>query len=764
MGIGGAESHIAALSRSLRSLGHAVTLCSAGGVTADILSSEGFPSRILPLNSMRPADLSESYRMLRVMLTTEHFDVVHAHARIPAYLVKRVRRALGKKADFRYCVTCHAAFNATALYRRMADWGDGTIAVSEDLRTYLIQYYDLYADRIEVIPNGIDCRYFAPQMGRDLLFEAASEIMPEIAPAETDGFHAGKPGTALRVLFMSRLDADCSAVAKTLIGLVPRLEERFPGFTLTIAGGGSAYAELSELAQKNGVQMTGQVSDPMPFLRQCDVFVGVSRAALEAMAVAKPVILAGNEGYLGVLDTTTLPMAEATNYTCRGYGGKTEVPQKVTGGRNALAPKEEKYAERLYADLCSVLSLSPGARRTLGENNRITVLQFHSAERMARETERFYKMLPVPCRQKSILIGGYYGSDNVGDDAIAGVLVRKIREMRPDVPVTLLTKHPERDEKRYGTLCVDRSSPFSVSRAMRNACIYVSGGGSLFQNLTSDRSLSYYLELMRMARRHRLPALVLSGGIGPLRGKKAEKKTAKELSRASYIGLRNYRSAEYLEHLGVPPEKLFVGADPALLVEPADPGRIAEIRRQYGLSEEGRYLAVAFCGTDPFTSSRFTSIVSEVCRRNRLTPLYFVLFPAEDAEASDKVFRSVGFGGRVLSGLTPCELVGLLPLCSAALSTRLHLLVFSCVAGIPALGIVGSDPKIAAFAEEAGMPETVTLPAAVSEKIALLFGKLLERRKEICHNIIEKRSELQKRAEEDLARVLAFVPDSFKER
>ena len=45
-----------------------------------------------------------------------------------------------------------------------------------------------------------------------------------------------------------------------------------------------------------------------------DIFIGVSRAALEAMAAGKPVIIAGNEGYIGIFNESTYPIALETNF------------------------------------------------------------------------------------------------------------------------------------------------------------------------------------------------------------------------------------------------------------------------------------------------------------------------------------------------------------------------------------------------------------------------------------------------------------------
>ena len=95
------------------------------------------------------------------------------------------------------------------------------------------------------------------------------------------------------------------------------------------------------------------------------------------------------------------------------------------------------------------------------------------------------------------------------------------------------------------------------------------------QNLTSERSLSYYLALLKTANRRGIPSVMFSGGVGPLRGTGASRRVAKELERAAYVSVRDGRSAGYLAGLGIPEDRIHQGADPAFLLAPADPDRIA---------------------------------------------------------------------------------------------------------------------------------------------------------------------------------------------
>ena len=154
--------------------------------------------------------------------------------------------------------------------------------------------------------------------------------------------------------------------------------ERFGAVEIIIVGGGSEYASIKAKAEKINVKINQRlintvvwVEDPSIFYENADVFVGVSRAALEAMARAVPVILLGDEGYLGVLDEKTVERARRTNLTCRG--------------------SESARAEDLLSDVCRILGADFAERERLGTFGYELVRRYYSAESMARRTLDFYR-------------------------------------------------------------------------------------------------------------------------------------------------------------------------------------------------------------------------------------------------------------------------------------------------------------------------------------------------------------------------------------
>ena len=68
----------------------------------------------------------------------------------------------------------------------------------------------------------------------------------------------------------------------------------------------------------------------------------------------------------------------------------------------------------------------------------------------------------------NILISGYYGFDNIGDESILRTLVSSLREHIPDCSLTVLSHNPASTREKYGVEAVDRMSPMAMSA--RRSC------------------------------------------------------------------------------------------------------------------------------------------------------------------------------------------------------------------------------------------------------------------------------------------------------
>lgn len=704
--IGGAETHIVELAKELCRQGHTLLVVSAGGVYVKELEEAGIRHIQAPLNSRSPMPMYRSYRILKQTIRAEKPDVVHAHARIPGFLCGLIR----KREKFAFVGTAHWVFASEGMVRYLTNWGEKTVAVSEDIKQYLKDSYNVPADDVFVTINGIDTDRFSPNISGEGI--RAELGIPKDIPVLTH---------------VSRMDESRALAARYLIDLAPALCERVEDLTLLLVGGGDAFDELKAKAEeqnrrigRRAIVMTGARSDINALVAAGDVFVGVSRAALEAMSAAKPTLVAGNEGYLGIFTPDRLERAVASNFCCRG-----EAP--IDG-------------ETMLEDLTRLLTLSPAERAEQGAYCRQVILEQYSVGRMARDTLAAYNAALNP---KRILVSGYYGYANAGDEAILEALCRSIRRTAYGTGITVLSGNPTVTEENYGCRAVPRFSPRKLWRAVRECDTLISGGGSLLQDATSTRSLLYYLLVIRLAERMGKRVFLLANGIGPVRKSVNRRLVARAVKNAEYITLRDPASVTELKSMGVEREDLTVTADPVYLLEAGDPQKAQATLEQAGVGN-APFLAIS---VRPWKGSgALEERVAEICdgaaRQYGLKPLFIPMQQGVDDGMARRIMEKMQERGYILEN-TPSgrDIMAVLSKSELVLSMRLHALIFAAGMEIPAVGI-SYDPKLDANLKMLAQPSAGTAESLSAETALRLIGETLTEREQRVAALGEKRREL----------------------
>ncbi len=707
--IGGAETHIVELTRSLSRMGHEVTVASNGGVYVPEIEAAGARHIVIPMHRRSPALMMKSLGLLKKAVRDTRPDVVHAHARIPAFLCGILQKRMG----FPLVTTAHWVFAAGGAAGALTNWGDRTVAVSEDIKRYLMDSYGVPEERISVTINGIDTEKFSPAV-------SGEAIRREFGIA---------PETPV-VAHVSRLDESRADAAAALIEAAPKIAGHFPGAVVLIAGGGDVFDKLRSRAEavnaalgRSCVILTGPRTDVNAVCAAGDVFVGVSRAALEAMAAAKPVVIAGNEGTMGLFDETKLQTGIEGNFCCRGCPLLTK--------------------ETLLEDVLKALSLPVNERQRLSAFGRRVVLEHYSVERMAKDALYAYREARAGGR---VVLSGYYGYGNAGDEAILRALIASVRSISPKARITVLSRDARATEKSFGVEAVPRFSPVKVPRALRQCDLLVSGGGSLLQDNTSTRSLLYYLGILRLALRLGKRTFIYANGIGPVRREKNRARVRAAAERVDAVTLRDPDSLKELRDMGVAREDLTVTADPVFTLPEPDPERTRAILRENGV--EGDYIAVS---VRPYNKGGagyfddFAAVCDEAARRFGVTPLFVNMQGAVDAAVSESVRRRMREKSAVLAGdFTPEELMGVIGESRAVLSMRLHALIFAARCAVPALGFV-YDPKVRSYLELLRQPSAGDGGIDRDAALEALAG-LLERREEVTASLTALRDGLAEKA------------------
>lgn len=695
--IGGAETHILELSKALSRRGIEIWVASNGGAYEKELIEAGIHHVKIPFHSKNPSCMIKAYKTLKALIFKERFDVVHAHARIPAFICG----LLHKRYHFRFVTTAHWVFTTRFPYNLLTRWGQRSLAVSDDIKKYLIDSYGIKPENIRVTINGIDLDKFS----KDTDY---SDIKNEFSLED------GK----FRIVYVSRMDIDRSYAAHKLIEIVPDIHKEFPNIEVIIVGGGNDLDNIKAEAEfvnqalcKKIIITTGSRTDINKFVASGKIFIGVSRAALEAMACEKPSIIAGNEGYIGIFDQDKLQISIDTNLCCRGC--------------------EETTAENLKRDVLTLLNSSEQELERLGKYSRQTVKEHYSVDTMADDAMKMYVsvikdslinevsteefktidqyLISNPLRLKKkkydIMLSGYYGFGNSGDDSILYSIIMELKKKKPDIKIIVLSKTPDETSKKYGVDSIHRFNLPSIIKNLLMTDVLISGGGSLIQDVTSNKSLAYYLFIIKLAKMMKKKVMVYANGIGPVINEKNFVRVKNALNKVDIITLREPYSAEELERFGVDAPRIEITADPAFALFPASDNETEKLITSAGLSENSKYCVIALRPWKYLSPDFLVQIASsaDYIKSNYGTEVLFInMQPARDTAINESVAKAMKNKSHIITApLTASQIMGIIDKSEFVIGMRLHTLIYAAKCKTPAIGLV-YDPKITSIMDYMG--------------------------------------------------------------
>ena len=150
---------------------------------------------------------------------------------------------------------------------------------------------------------------------------------------------------------------------------------------------------------------------------------------------------------------------------------------------------------------------------------------------------------------KKYCISGYYGFDNFGDETILKILVENLKKFESDI--TVLSSNPIKTSEKLNVNSVKSFDLKGVIKSLKQADCLISGGGSLLQDVTSRKSLIYYLGVIFLAQLFKKKTIIFAQGIGPINDKFLQKITKFLLKKADYISVRDEKSLALLNSWGI---------------------------------------------------------------------------------------------------------------------------------------------------------------------------------------------------------------------
>lgn len=346
-----------------------------------------------------------------------------------------------------------------------------------------------------------------------------------------------------------------------------------------------------------------------------------------------------------------------------------------------------------------------------------------------------------------VLISGYYGFNNIGDEAILKGLIEGISGRLPSVDMVVLSKYPDFTAKKHNVRAVNRIHLFKILREMRSMDVLVSGGGSLLQDVTSKRSIAYYLGLIWLAKRvFRKKVMIYSQGIGPVTQKFNRLLVEKILGSVDIINVRDEKSKQELIDIGIK-KQILVTTDTVFSIQKPslDKGSqiLGKMDRKGGRPYVGisvRYWKNCSERVRIETAKLCTRILRESGYRPVLIPFHFhrdlqLMREIHDC-LPEEIREEVLIMEQYLYVDDYLSLIGNMDLMVAM---RLHGLIFAALMQVCPIGI-SYDPKIESFMKILGEEEVMQVREMDADR---LFAHLLR----IMDTLGENKERLKTRLE-----------------
>lgn len=681
--VGGAKTHVLSLLSGLNRTATVHLVCFTEGAFAQEARQLGIPTTVIEGNH-----LGRTKKRILAMLRHDGYDIMHCHGARANMMGMLLRR----QAKIPLVSTVHSDYRLDYLGRPLAalTFGninkyvlprfDAWIAVSHDMATTLA-FRGFDPQRIYTIHNGVD-------------FSAERPVRPRAEVRREMGFDE------TNIVFGIAARLDPVKDMTTLILAFSEAVKVCPSIRLAIAGEGLQCAELRALAEEKcpsgTVHFAGWVKEIDSFYHALDVNCLTSLS--EGFPYALP---------------------EGARMHCATISSEVGgVPYLIDDGKNGLLfrPQDVKALTEHMIRLASDAAL----RKELGDALYEKTKREFSLQAMIDKQLEIYRTILRRAERKQrksdgVMICGAYGMGNSGDNTILSIIVSQLRHIDPDLPITVLSRKPSETRVGAGVDALYTFGLRKIGRRMKRCSVYLSGGGTLMQDVTSIRSLLYYLYSIRQASKKGCHVMLYGCGIGPISKKADRRLTARTLNRyAEVISVRDRYSEDYLRKLGVTRPNIRLTADPALLFTPSDDGASDRYLRRCDLHEDEKYLMLAVRPWEGF--HRHIADFAEAAEYAReaygLIPILYCMEPKRDGAAARAIAEKLKGNYHLLSaGSNGNEVLALVRRMSLVVSMRLHTLIFAAGQSVPMVGVV-YDPKVSAFLDALGQSAYLSLKDA----------------------------------------------------
>ncbi len=687
--VGGAKTHVLSLISQIMKDSDVTLVCFTEADFSQEARKIGINTIVLDTN------VFSALSALKKMLRREKFDIIHCHGS-RGNMMGVMLMGMGVPV----VTTVHSDNRLDYLGRPFGALVYGNI---NRLALRIIRYHIGVSDAMTdlLISRGYDpCGMYTIYNGID--------FTPTVPALDRKEFlrSIGCSFTAKDIIVGIAARLDPVKSVGTLVQAFIQASKTCPDMRLLIAGDGGQRHMLEKMAKDNGVGdkvfFAGWVQDMDSFYHAIDINTLTSLSETFPYAIT--------EGAQVMLPTVSSAVGGVPMLIDHGINGYLFEP----GDWNTLAG----YLTEYYS--------SPEKRLDFGKKLHDKAESNFSLENTRRTQMDIYRsVLQREKRRKSgkkqgVVICGAYGRGNAGDEAILEAIVGEMRSIDRDMPICVMSRRPKETALKHRVRSVYTFNYPKYHAAMKRSKLYINGGGSLIQDITSSRSLLFYLSTLRSAKRAGCRVQMYGCGFGPIIHEKHRDLSAKYINRyVDVITLREDDSYREMADMGVARDKIVLSADPALTLKSAPANMIDSAFVRSGIPIDGNYICFTLRRWQGFNRKvdDFAAAAEYAYRVHGLTPVFVPIEPKVDITAAKQVMEKLTVPCYLAeTGGSSGIIIGVYSRMKVVLSMRLHGLVFASSQGIPLVGAV-YDKKVSSFLKYIGQRLFCDLDAVTANKL-----------------------------------------------
>jgi polysaccharide pyruvyl transferase CsaB len=287
---------------------------------------------------------------------------------------------------------------------------------------------------------------------------------------------------------------------------------------------------------------------------------------------------------------------------------------------------------------------------------------------------------------------GYYGKGNGGDEALLATLLQMLPE---SVTPLVLSGNPAETRKRYRVQCCDRTSAFQVIKAMRQSDVFIWGGGSLIQDVTSAASPLYYTGLMGLAQQLGLKTIAWAQGIGPIKLPLTRWVARQSFAGCAAVSVRDRGSAALLSDWKIP------------FIQAPDPVWALDSKSVKGLWDlPAPRVAVTLRSHFTLTPERLANLTRALVNFQQATQTCILLVPfqaSQDLSIAESIQSQLTGPNQIFQLEDPRELKGLFRGVEMAIGMRYHSLIMAAAEECRCFAL-SYDPKVSQLMAQLNLP------------------------------------------------------------